>query len=117
MVGVFHQCLDFPILPVNFLGYVAGGVNSYVLNRVWNFKSKNAYLAEIMRFAGVFILSYGINVVVLLFFQQLFKETWYLASPIGSWLKPGYAAHIIANVVYVIISFMLYKKVVFRINN
>ena len=38
--------------------------------------------------------------------------SWYL-----EWVKPGFVAHIIANVVYILISFLLYKNWVFKDQN
>ena len=37
-----------------------------------------------------------------------------ISNFMSRFMKPGYLANIIANVVYVIVSFMLYKKWVFK---
>ncbi|HSQ43087.1 MAG TPA: GtrA family protein [Fibrobacteraceae bacterium] len=117
VVWVLHQVLDVSVVLANFLGYVAGGVNSYLCNRIWNFKSQNAHGREILRFLVVFAFSYFLNLGVLL------GSEWCLLHwpPVAGfahwsaqWFKPGYVAHVMANIVYVLTSFSLYKVWVFR---
>lgn len=116
VVWVLHQILDWNLELSNFLGFVAGGCNSYLCNRIWNFKSTNEKRAEVARFLVVFLCSYGVNLLVLEGAAYLLQNaTW--CEPFTTWLsrfmKPTYLANIIANVVYVMVSFMLYKKWVF----
>ena len=40
-VWVMHQLLDWNLELSNFLGFIFGAINSYLMNRLWNFKSKN----------------------------------------------------------------------------
>lgn len=117
VVGVLHQLLDWNLELSNLLGYVAGGVNSYFMNRIWNFESKNPKRTEAVRFVVVFLLSYALNLVVLEGCVYLLQNaSW--CKPFGDWIsqfmKPTYFANLVANVVYVLASFMLYKKWVFK---
>ncbi|HHX16142.1 MAG TPA: GtrA family protein [Fibrobacter sp.] len=116
-VWILHQTLNWNLELSNFLGFVVGGLNSYLCNRIWNFKSQNTKRNEIARFLIVFGLAYFINLIVLK--SVLYALTnWQALSNftlwISQWMKPGFFAHIIANVVYILISFLLYKNWVFK---
>lgn len=117
VVWVMHQLLDWNLELSNFLGFVAGGCNSYVMNRIWNFKSSNKKSAEISRFLIVFLCAYGLNLLVLeacAYGLQNLETLKPIANFIARFMKPSYFANIIANVVYVLASFTLYKKWVFK---
>lgn len=106
VVWILYERLGFNLELSNFLGFVAGGVNSYVMNRRWNFKSKNQKSGEIFRFVIVFACAYLVNLCVL----EGFKD---FVPAAGSWLSSGYIANILANIAYVIVSFALYRYWVF----
>lgn len=117
VVWILHQILDWNLELSNFLGFVAGGCNSYICNRIWNFKSTNKKRTEVIRFLIVFLVSYGVNLAVLEGSVYVLTNAAWCAN-FSAWLtqymKPTYLANVIANVVYVLVSFMLYKKWVFR---
>lgn len=116
-VWILHQVLDWNLELSNFLGFIAGGLNSYLCNRIWNFKSTNKKRTEIARFIVVFLCSYGINLLVLEGCVYILENaSWCagFAAFISKFMKPTYFANIIANVVYVLVSFTLYKKWVFK---
>ena len=110
VVWVLYELLHWNLELSNFLGFVAGGVNSYVMNRRLNFKSNNKKRTEVMRFAAVFLCAYAVNLFVL----ESLKES--LPSA-GEFLSAGYLANILANVAYVVVSFALYRYFVFRKRN
>jgi len=116
VVWVLHQLLDWNLELSNFLGFVAGGCNSYLCNRIWNFKSTNKKRTEVARFLVVFLCSYGVNLLVLEGSAHVLQTAAW-CEPFTAWvsqfMKPTYLANVIANVVYVLVSFMLYKKWVF----
>lgn len=116
VVWILHQMLDWNLELSNFLGFVAGGCNSYICNRVWNFKSKNDTKSEIIRFLAVFICAYGVNLGVLEGCVKLLEQPFCapFAEFISKFMKPSFFANIIANVVYVLVSFTMYKKLVFK---
>ena len=114
---VLHQILNWNIEISNFLGFVAGGCNSYLCNRIWNFKSHNKKRTEILRFLTVFLCSYAINFAVLEGCAYMLENMSWCAGFskwISQFMKPTYCANIVANVVYVLASFTLYKKWVFK---
>ena len=117
VVWVLHQLLDWNLELSNFLGFIAGGCNSYLCNRIWNFKSHNKKRSEIIRFVVVFLVSYGVNLLVLeVAAYTLANATWCagFTTWISQFMKPTYFANVVANVAYVLVSFTLYKKWVFK---
>jgi putative flippase GtrA len=116
VVWVLHQMLDWNLELSNLLGFVAGGINSYLCNRIWNFKSRNLKRTEIVRFVLVFLFSYAVNLLVLEgAAYALSNAAWCagFAAWISQFMKPTYFANVVANVVYVLVSFTLYKRWVF----
>lgn len=116
LVWFLHQLLNVPVVAANFLGYVAGGLNSYFWNKFWNFKSTNSHRQDAWRFLIVFSSSYLINLGVLLGMEYLlfhYEPLIEFSEKVRAFAKPGYIAHVVANIVYVFVSFFLYKKVVF----
>lgn len=120
VVFVLHQGFNIPVIFANFLGYVAGGINSYWLNRTWNFKSQNAHGPEIIRFLVVFGVSYLLNLGVLLGAESAMTH-WQWIQPaviwLTQWFKIGFLAHLVANVVYVVVSYTMYRKWVFKLDH
>ena len=115
-VWILHEILNWNLELSNFLGYVAGGLNSYIMNRIWNFKSSNKKRSEIARFIVVFVCSYLVNLLVLESSVYILENTAWCAGItefISKFMKPTTFASFIANVVYVLVSYTLYKKWVF----
>ncbi|MBP5248312.1 MAG: GtrA family protein [Fibrobacter sp.] len=109
-VWILYELLHWNLELSNFLGFVAGGVNSYIMNRRLNFKSKNSKRSEVVRFAIVFLAAYLVNLFVL----ESLKDS--LPSA-GDFLSAGYLANILANAAYVVVSYALYRYFVFRKKN
>jgi putative flippase GtrA len=112
-----HEVLDWDVVLSNFLGFVAGGLNSYIMNRIWNFKSTNKKRAEVIRFIVVFLCSYLVNLAVLKGCIYVLENAAWCASFtefVSRFMKPTTFASFVANVVYVLVSFTLYKKWVFK---
>lgn len=118
VVWILYRQFNLNLELSNFLGFVAGGINSYLLNRIWNFKSRNRKRKEIMRFLLIFAIAYGLNLMVLEFLHRCLLPMDFF-TPFREWIShyvsPGYFANIIANIVYVVVSFTLYRKFVFRV--
>ena len=115
-VWVMHQLLDWNLELSNFLGFIVGAINSYVMNRIWNFKSRGRKRSEIVRFVIVFAAAYLLNLATLEACVYALDASW--SKPftefISRFMKPGFFANTVANAVYVIASFTLYKKWVFK---
>lgn len=113
MVGVFNTLYGFAIIFAcmywfglgtfvsNAIGYVCGLITSYVLNRVFTFKSEATGPGEAMRFLIVFVLAYVANLALL-----------YACVHWGG-IHAG-LSQVIAGTAYVAASFLLNKFYVFR---
>ena len=65
--GVF--ILLFRVLRINeylanTTGYIAGLVNSFLWNKLWTFRSRSVKINELVLFAAVFGVSFGIQMVL-----------------------------------------------------
>lgn len=107
VVWFLYEFLKWNLELSNFLGFVAGGINSYWMNRRLNFKSRNRRTAEIFRFVVVFLCAYLVNLFVL----ETLKNN---LPTVGDFLSAGYLANVLANIAYVIVSFLLYRYFVFK---
>lgn len=59
---LMYRLLNFPMLLASGLGYSAGIVNSYLINRVWTFEIKsNRRPREFLCFVTVNLVSMGVN--------------------------------------------------------
>ena len=63
--------LDYRIS--NFVGYIIGLINSFILNKSWTFKSKNRLHKEIIPFLAMFFVCYFINLSTVIFFKELLE--------------------------------------------
>ncbi|KAB0670444.1 GtrA family protein [Oryzomonas sagensis] len=54
-----------PYVPAQVVSYSCGAANSYLLNKVWTFRSCGLSYAEVIRFATVNLVSLGISVIAL----------------------------------------------------
>jgi putative flippase GtrA len=85
-----YSVLGTQYLLASIIGYVAGMVNSYVLNRRWTFKSRNRRLmTELSRFVVVNLVSLGANLglLYLLVSNGLMAPTWaQIVAIVGSTL-------------------------------
>ncbi len=57
--------IGIPYVASQVVSYSCGAANSYLLNKVWTFRSSGLSYAEIVRFTTVNLISLGISVVVL----------------------------------------------------
>lgn len=97
--GAMYLLQASPVL-ANAAGYATGMVISFVLNRVWNFKSRAGLGSQALRFFFVMILAYFGNLVV-------------LKALIDRAHVDPYVSQMIASIVFVIISFAINKSWVF----
>jgi putative flippase GtrA len=58
----------------NFTGYIAGLINSYILNRQWTFRSKSGWTKSAIRFLGVFAVCYALQLLLLLVLNRFCPE-------------------------------------------
>jgi putative flippase GtrA len=88
--------LNIPMMVASGLGYTAGIVNSYLINRVWTFQVKEKKQAgEFFRFVAVNIVAMGVNLgtlKALVFYGGLLPEIAQVLA-IGSSLVVNFAGN------------------------
>jgi putative flippase GtrA len=85
----------------NMVGYGLGILVSFALNSAWTFQYSGAVLPAALRFALVFLVSYGTNLGLVLLL-------------ITHWLVNSYIAQAIGVLPYTITFYLLSKAFVFR---
>jgi putative flippase GtrA len=61
---------EVPYLAAQIVSYSCGAANSYLLNKLWTFRSCGLSYAEMVRFATVNLVSLGISVALLAFLHD-----------------------------------------------
>ena len=85
----------------NFVGYIAGLLNSFIWNRKWTFESKTKVSATFFKFILTFAICYFLqlgNLYLLLHFTHI----------------DSYICQLLSIVVYTIINFILNKNYTFK---
>jgi putative flippase GtrA len=87
LIGIINAIVGFSIIlsliyifnvnymVSNFIGYGAGIMTSFVLNKFLNFKSDGKIKVELPIFAGSFVIAYLINATVLYTFVEILHES------------------------------------------
>ncbi|MDY6934888.1 MAG: GtrA family protein [Spirochaetota bacterium] len=55
----------------NIIGYTLGLINSFILNKMWTFRSKSVFYKEIIPFFLFFLVSYIINLGAVVFCVEI----------------------------------------------
>jgi putative flippase GtrA len=97
----FAYILNVNYLIANAVSYAVGVIHSFLWNKFWTFKSKAGGRRELFWFVVIFLFSFGIQNLVLIFLKERlnFSKFW------------AYAA---AMAVYPLISFFGNKYITFR---
>jgi len=85
----------------NAIGYIAGFINSFIMNKLWTFRSKGKILKESLLFVIAFFISYGIQLIILFYLHEIL----------------GYSeniSQIISMIFYTLANFMINKFLTFR---
>ena len=100
-IFVLMKLLNVSYIISNAAGYLFGFTNSFVLNKIWTFRSKGPVGREGILFIAIFLICYGIQLICLLFF----KEIVYIRIEVAT---------IMAMVVYTGLNFLGNKFITFR---
>ena len=112
-VGAFNTALGYAVIftcmygfcigaeASNAIGYAVGLICSFLLSRTFTFRSVGRRTGEILRFLVSFAIAYGLNLVFLSAMTRWFG------------VHAG-VAQVLAGVVYVIASYYLNDRYVFR---
>ena len=85
----------------NVAGYAIGLVTSYVLNRIFTFRSTAPKAGEFSRFVAIFLIAYLANLAVLAFLVRV------------AGVHAG-VSQVVAGAVYVVGSYLLNRSFTFR---
>ena len=88
----------------NFIGYIAGLINSFIFNNVWVFKTKKNLIKEGLTFIIVFALCYGVQYLMLL----LMVERYDINKYVSQFLSMG---------IYTFLNFILNRIFTFKNRN
>ncbi|MBN1326607.1 MAG: GtrA family protein, partial [Candidatus Cloacimonetes bacterium] len=57
-------------IPANIVGYTLGFLNSFILNKIWTFRSKSVFFVEFRRFFLIFAVSYLLQLGFLIIIRE-----------------------------------------------
>lgn len=103
VIFLLTKFFSVPYVAANAVGYIAGLTNSYLMNRIWTFRSKGSYAGEGFRFILVFFFCYLMQLGALVLMKEVGRINQDLAQ-------------VLAMVLYTLLNFILnkvftYKKV------
>lgn len=112
-IDIFGDKLGLPYGIANLIGFVLGFINSFILNKLWTFKSRDNPLREGLLFIAVFGISWLIQYGVLKLTQLILGGTLFLRITDSYTFTLKYA-QIIAFAFYTVSNFLLNKYISFR---
>jgi putative flippase GtrA len=89
------------MLIANSTGYLAGLINSFILNRNWTFKSKSDWKLSLLRFLIAFAVCYGLQLGVVLWLNSV------------KLIASAYICQLAGIAVYSVLNFFLNKYYAF----
>jgi len=101
VIYIFQQLLNINSFLSNFIGYIFGIALSFTLNSIWTFKKTDDKIVRGLKFLFVFFIAYGVNILMLGIFLDLFVNL------------NKFLPHIFAAVFYSVVGFLLNKNFVF----
>lgn len=101
VIWVMMKMLGASDVVSNITGYVAGLVNSFIWNKQWTFKSNKGWVSSALRFGGVFIVCYLLQLAFLLYLNKTLD------------IDPYYN-QLIAMAFYTVINFIMNKFYTFK---
>jgi putative flippase GtrA len=91
----------FVMFIANSTGYLAGLINSFILNRNWTFKSKSDWKFSLLRFLIAFAVCYCLQLGVVLWLNSV------------EMITSAYLCQLVGIVVYSVLNFFLNKYYAF----
>ncbi|MDL2282775.1 GtrA family protein [Parabacteroides sp. OttesenSCG-928-G06] len=85
----------------NITGYVAGVLNSFILNKQWTFQSSQGWLTSALRFGAVFGVCYLLQFALLMYLNRTLTID-------------SYYNQLIAMAFYTVINFIMNKYITFK---
>lgn len=69
-IFIFMKLFKVSYILSNAAGYILGFINSFFLNKTWTFKSKGSMGKESLFFMFIFLISYSMQLVFLIFLKE-----------------------------------------------
>lgn len=85
----------------NIFGYLAGLLNSFILNKIWTFQTSGNVKSSLVKFLIIFVISYFIQLGVLYLLLHFTKLHTYLMQ-------------VVSMISYTLVNFFLNKKYTFN---
>lgn len=104
IIWLLWRVIKTPYVFANAIGYVAGFINSFVLNRSWTFQVKNNWKKEFIKFLIAFLICYLIQLGFVLLLEKL------------TLLKKEYIT-LLGMVIYTGVNFLLNKYYTFKVKS
>jgi putative flippase GtrA len=101
VIWVMMKLFGCPAVLSNITGYIAGLLNSFILNKQWTFKSSDSWTGSAIRFGTVFAICYLLQLGLLLYLNKRLSTD-------------PYYNQLIAMVFYTIINFLMNKFYTFK---
>lgn len=101
VIWVMMKLFGFSDVVSNVVGYIAGVLNSFILNKQWTFKSSAGWAGSALRFGLVFAICYLLQLGVLLYLNKTLT------------IDPYYN-QLIAMAFYTVINFVMNKFFTFH---
>jgi putative flippase GtrA len=101
VIWIMMKLFGCPAVLSNITGYIAGVLNSFILNKQWTFKSSDGWIGSAIRFGIVFGICYLFQLGLLLYLNK------HLSTD-------PYYNQLIAMVFYTIINFLMNKFYTFK---
>jgi putative flippase GtrA len=95
------KLLNFSYIFSNAVGFIFGFINSFILNRIWTFKSKKSMGMESLLYIIIFAVSYIFQLILLIVLKEELQ------------VKPEYA-QIVSIIFYSILNFSGNKYITFK---
>lgn len=96
------NCFGVSYKTSNTVGYIAGFINSFIMNKLWTFKAnKSPTIKQLLRFSAVFVICYLL-------------QRWLLIFLVEELLINKNVSQLIGMVFYTLISFVFNKLFAFR---
>lgn len=115
VIFVCNELLGLKLMLADVIGYIAGVINSFILNKNWVFKSHNHRLRyEMSLFFIGFLLCFGLQFLTVLVLRNPMKALDISLFGMPSDAVGEYAAVCIGMVVYTLSNFIFNRCLTFR---